>query len=656
MSLQLVGELFPNLHSLTLRGSNIPSMRDLGVSLRNLRCLIMPRCNLKDLNLSSLPLLEKLCVGNNCVSDVSGLAIHDQLRHLCISSNKLRDEDAILMTLSTLTALESVSLVDNPFLLGYRTAQEINVLRTRIREECGKLELQVLLEIADTPLNEAETEWSKFHCMHQNIIAPMNATASEVEAMGDNNAKSHQKSFAAVPQLYRQGSSQSRLGISRLDSSYTSRISTSESRDSFTSSFRTITSTIDLDKEDSSLEIRSTSSRGSLGGIESSLRQSLRPYSASLKDTPPIMVTEYNSSDSDDDTGGPEEIFHRSIMLRAGPTKAEVQGNPLEMMKQLDKDKDVSWFSEAVSSAGLRSPQFARLATNSRPVTAPVNLSREFAKAQTTSRQATRLLLLQPLPVNNAAASDPHLHDTVKMLNQQLPGSTNQLGSVETTKSMPSVQSGTVPIVGRSLPIRPRTAASAPRSQLPGMDSMAGRLVSPPASNSFTPIDPAVQSGERVQAIRPTPKVGVSPLGMVNIIVSKETTIQAPSTLSKVAGSLADSSTQNVQSVGTFSENSAQATGELVKVPKSKQPEKSSKHYSELSPDEIVALLRKKPKHVPEIHSRDAFRSFFHGIQKDLMTQYLYTAYTGAWDPETVNGRVARRLELLDGSFAHDLV
>lgn len=52
---------------------------------------------------------------------------------------------------------------------------------------------------------------------------------------------------------------------------------------------------------------------------------------------------------------------------------------------------------------------------------------------------------------------------------------------------------------------------------------------------------------------------------------------------------------------------------------------------------ELVALLRQKPKHVPQLHNRAAFRAFFLGMPRSRMLRLLAAA--GA----------EKRLELLDG-------
>ena len=58
----------------------------------------------------------------------------------------------------------------------------------------------------------------------------------------------------------------------------------------------------------------------------------------------------------------------------------------------------------------------------------------------------------------------------------------------------------------------------------------------------------------------------------------------------------------------------------------------------------VLALLRRRPKDVPELRSRAAFRAFFGGTPRRAMLRWLMAALqTGADD-----ARVGRRMELLN--------
>jgi hypothetical protein len=72
-----------------------------------------------------------------------------------------------------------------------------------------------------------------------------------------------------------------------------------------------------------------------------------------------------------------------------------------------------------------------------------------------------------------------------------------------------------------------------------------------------------------------------------------------------------------------------------------------------LSDDEIVALLRQRPKDVPQLHSRESFRRYFLGFPKARMLDLLRRAFSAgvpcASDDDNAEARAQRRLQLLDG-------
>ena len=67
-----------------------------------------------------------------------------------------------------------------------------------------------------------------------------------------------------------------------------------------------------------------------------------------------------------------------------------------------------------------------------------------------------------------------------------------------------------------------------------------------------------------------------------------------------------------------------------------------------LSDDVLIGMLRQPPKEVPEMHSRDAFRNFFEGMDKKKMETLLRTSNAGK-TPEEIEAKVAKRMKLLAG-------
>jgi len=72
------------------------------------------------------------------------------------------------------------------------------------------------------------------------------------------------------------------------------------------------------------------------------------------------------------------------------------------------------------------------------------------------------------------------------------------------------------------------------------------------------------------------------------------------------------------------------------------------------SDEALISLLSQRPKHVPQLKSRDAFRSYFHGISQLRMQRLLRLAFASL-DEQSREDKVAKRLALLRGIFREEL-
>ena len=91
-----IGELLPNLLKLRLVQSTVPSFRDMGTKLRNLRVLWMSRCGVNDLSgISGLPKLEELYLSFNDVRYLEDLSMHDNIQVLDLEANQVQDFDQL---------------------------------------------------------------------------------------------------------------------------------------------------------------------------------------------------------------------------------------------------------------------------------------------------------------------------------------------------------------------------------------------------------------------------------------------------------------------------------------------------------------------------------------------------------------------------------
>lgn len=70
----------------------------------------------------------------------------------------------------------------------------------------------------------------------------------------------------------------------------------------------------------------------------------------------------------------------------------------------------------------------------------------------------------------------------------------------------------------------------------------------------------------------------------------------------------------------------------------------------DMNDQDIIAMLRKPPKEVPELHSKEAFKRFFRGIKKKRITDLLMQSYSD----ETREEKTKKRLKLLEGEFYGD--
>ncbi|ESO00008.1 hypothetical protein HELRODRAFT_83538, partial [Helobdella robusta] len=86
------GVYVPNLETLKLVKSKIHVLRDLGSSLKKLRILYMPRCELRDLDgITSFVSISQLYLAYNDITDISSFSLLDNLSVLDLEGNNIND-------------------------------------------------------------------------------------------------------------------------------------------------------------------------------------------------------------------------------------------------------------------------------------------------------------------------------------------------------------------------------------------------------------------------------------------------------------------------------------------------------------------------------------------------------------------------------------
>lgn len=112
-SLGNFGQYVPNLIQLKLSNSIIPSVRDLGTSLRMIQVIWLSRCSLKDVDgIASLQGLKELYVSYNHIQDASPISFLDSLEVLDLEANKISDVEQI-QYLCMMTQLNTLTLTGN---------------------------------------------------------------------------------------------------------------------------------------------------------------------------------------------------------------------------------------------------------------------------------------------------------------------------------------------------------------------------------------------------------------------------------------------------------------------------------------------------------------------------------------------------------------
>lgn len=109
VSLQHLPIYAPKLSHLTLDGSSLNSLRDLGSGLRNLRYLSVNNCGLASLDgIMALVTLEELHAEGNQLRDLSGCVSLNEVRRINGKSNRIQD----IMTVSLLAFCDKLEWLD----------------------------------------------------------------------------------------------------------------------------------------------------------------------------------------------------------------------------------------------------------------------------------------------------------------------------------------------------------------------------------------------------------------------------------------------------------------------------------------------------------------------------------------------------------------
>ena len=114
-SLSFLGDMFPNIKKLRLNNSIIPSIRDIGCTLVNLRFLSLARCNIESLDgIATISQnLEELYLAFNKIKDVCDLMGISSLKIVDLEDNLIDNIDNIEV-LNFCSGLRALTMAGNP--------------------------------------------------------------------------------------------------------------------------------------------------------------------------------------------------------------------------------------------------------------------------------------------------------------------------------------------------------------------------------------------------------------------------------------------------------------------------------------------------------------------------------------------------------------
>ncbi|OHT17580.1 hypothetical protein TRFO_00829 [Tritrichomonas foetus] len=114
-TLSFLGDTFPNIKKLRLNNSIIPSVRDIGCTLVNLRFLSLARCNISSLDgIATISQnLEELYLAFNKIPDVCDLMGMEKLKIVDLEDNLITNLDNIEI-LNLCTGLRALTMAGNP--------------------------------------------------------------------------------------------------------------------------------------------------------------------------------------------------------------------------------------------------------------------------------------------------------------------------------------------------------------------------------------------------------------------------------------------------------------------------------------------------------------------------------------------------------------
>ncbi|KAL4466826.1 hypothetical protein ABPG74_010423 [Tetrahymena malaccensis] len=145
-SLQILGEMCPNITELNINDSIANTLRDIGTSMRSLKILMISRVRLQDLSgLNAFPLLQELYASYNQIKNLNDLYFNENIEVLDLEGNEIADNDQIEV-IETMSKVKILNLTQNPI-------SKKEDYRQLIRQKLPQLQI-----LDDIPIEQNVTE------------------------------------------------------------------------------------------------------------------------------------------------------------------------------------------------------------------------------------------------------------------------------------------------------------------------------------------------------------------------------------------------------------------------------------------------------------------------------------------------------------------
>ena len=662
-----------DLVALTLSGSIIGTMRDLGTSLRRLVSLRAENCAISGLDgVAALPAVRELFLAFNSISDVTPLLLHDSLEVLDLEANAIGDEDALLQ-LSTCSRLHTLTLEANLIAErpDYRSSIAASIPQLRTLDDlplpasrAGGLGSSTPRE-PSPPQEPRRPMGSAAACPPRYPSGRLVTSASGVAAVDDgatrNTGSARGAAAGDAASSVRGGPPESSLGSSSLDES-SAGISVAASLGTGAAAPRgsgaSSSGLASRSDTASTVSIGSTPAGGSSLGTHQLLMRSgtaqavlagsaARAFPAGVTPSPARAVH--------------SAPYHRpGSAARPGSARPGRGGGPDDSAAAALKDTSSSLThgdgSAVFVGSAVQSLRQRRASRTQPPLPLPSPADIE-SDCKSTSALDTTWPGAFPVSSAQGGSSRSALQPSYASGRRDSgAASASSFGSEQSPRPrtssdfLPGASGGGIALDSRATPLSPAwrrpSVLVAGGAAAEGKDGGGCSAVPPDAELSILDVLDEGRRQDRLSTRRRSD----------HIVLSSLSPPQPARSATAASSSAGDDGAASVGATTSHPLSQLLAPGFTAPEPGSALG---------MSDTDLVSLLRRRPKDVPQLHSRESFRRFFAGMPRSRMLDLLRRAFSGALadrpaaegppdEGQDSEARVQRRIELLDGVLRDD--